>query len=227
MTPFGDLDAVWFDLDGTLINSSEGIGRALAAAVDEVLPGVTLERPVAPEIGPPMPKMLERLLPSRPEAHGDITRAFRRQYDELGGWEGVRLYAGVVDAVAALHAAGLRLDVVTNKRAAPTAAILERLDLARYFDAVISPDSSEPLYESKAAALEALLQDSGLEADRVVYVGDAESDGVAAGRAGCGFVWVEWGFGAAPGPLREDGRSRSVANPEGLTALLLSSGSRS
>ncbi len=227
MTAFDDLDAVWFDLDGTLIDSSEGIGRALTAALGEVLPGVEFERAVAPEIGPPMPRMLERLLPSRPEAHPDITRAFRRHYDQLGGWEGVALYPGVVEAVEALHVNGLRLDVITNKRSAPTAAILERLDLARYFRAVISPDSADPLYENKAAALVALLQDSGLDPARVVYVGDTESDGLAADCAGCGFVWVEWGFGAARGSFPEDGGSRSVSSPEDLTALLLSSGSRS
>lgn len=226
MTEVGALDAVWFDLDGTLVDSSEGIGAALAAAVAEVVPGAGLAGPVAPEIGPPMPKMLERLLPEHPDAHPAIVRAFRRQYDELGGWEGVRLYPGIVEAIGALHGAGLRLDVITNKRAAPTARILDKLGLAHYFHAVVSPDSADPLHETKAAALQALLDDSGLDPRRVVYVGDSASDGTAADRAGCGFVWVEWGFGAARGSSREDGAGLAVANAADLPALLLSSRSR-
>lgn len=220
------IDAVWFDLDGTLVDSSEGITQALAAAVDEVLPGVRVERPVAPEIGPPMPKMLQRLLPGHEPAHPEIVLAFRRHYDELGGWKGVRLYPGVVEAVSALHAHGLRLDIITNKRAAPTARILELLDLARFFDTVVSPDSARPMYDSKAAALQALLRSSSLEPERVVYVGDSPSDGDAADRAGCRFVWVEWGFGAARGSTSEDGRSLAVSSAADLAALLLPSPGR-
>ncbi|MFA9269521.1 HAD hydrolase-like protein [Svornostia abyssi] len=213
-------DAVWFDFDGTLVDSRDGVGWALTEAVREVLPEAVLP-PITPQIGPPIPEMLRTLLPDDTDAHPAIFAAFRRLYDEEGGWQRTEVFPGIAEALEALRTAGVRMDVVTNKRALPTRRMLEHFGLAQYITEAVSLDSAEPAHESKAQAMSWLLETSGLAADRVAYVGDTPGDRNAAQLLGCPFVWVEWGFGGAGAPPGRDDFA-TINRAQQLPLVLLS-----
>ena len=212
------LEAVCFDLDGTLIDSRPGIEVSLRAALAEVIPERVLgDGELA--IGPPLETMLRRLLPEEPAAQDAVAAAFARHYDS-DGWR-APTYPGVVAALDALAARGITLHVATNKRSAPTKLILETPPLAGRFDLVVSPDSVAPPHPSKAAALGALVTASGLPPSSVTYVGDTDGDRQAAEAVGCAFLAVGWGYG----PLTLGTQStalRFVETPHDLPAILLS-----
>ncbi len=212
------LEAVCFDLDGTLVDSRAGIEDALRAAVTEVLPGRVLSG-LDDIIGPPLEAILRQLLPDVPEAHAAVAAAFQRRYDS-NGWRSAKPYPGIPEALDALMTAGIRLDVVTNKRTVPTRLILATPGLARRFTLAVSPDAAEPSHHTKAEALRALLEIAGLRPGRVVYVGDSEDDRHAARVAGCRFVAVEWGYGRAAATMQVSdlGLARSPSELPGLLA---------
>jgi phosphoglycolate phosphatase len=218
------LDAVCFDLDGTIVDSRAGIEAALRAAVREVLPGRELGQ-LDGLVGPPLEVMLERLLPDLDAPRQAVASAFRRHYDSEG-WQSAVPYPGIPEALDALAAGGLRLDLVTNKRSAPTRLILGTPALAGRFALAVSLDTVAPSHRTKADALAALVRATGLSPSSVAYVGDSEEDRIAAIAATCPFVAVGWGYGGVAETAQPTDLG-VVANPWELPLLLLSPKNRS
>jgi phosphoglycolate phosphatase len=209
---------VCFDLDGTIVDSRAGIAAALQSAIAEVLPGRAIDESRL-LIGPPLTVMIQRLLPDASDAHDAVASAFHRHYDSEG-WRSARPYPGIPEALDALAAAGLRLDIVTNKRSVPTGLILGSPPLSGRFSLAISLDTADPAHRTKADALATLVATIGLPPSRVAYAGDSDDDRVAARVTGCPFVPIGWGYGRAA----ETSDSRDLAvvtSPPELTACLL------
>jgi len=109
-------DVLFFDLDGTLIDSAVGITRCVAYALER------MQQPVPPPaelrrwIGPALRTSFTPLF-------GDAQRveqavALYRERFELHGWQEHDVYAGIGEVVQGLHAAGHRLAEGVAHRAA-------------------------------------------------------------------------------------------------------------
>jgi phosphoglycolate phosphatase len=188
------VDAVIFDLDGTLVNSVPGIEYAAAAAWAAVQPG-----PPCPSlrslIGPPIGEMFRRALPGADAATLiALEHTFRRVYDSEG-WQKTVVYPGVPETLTALTASGVQCFGVTNKPSLPTQRILEHCGLRTYFRAFLSPDSVNPPYASKAKAVEALLTRHDLDSARTLFMGDSADDARAAHACGLRFAAFTGGYG--------------------------------
>lgn len=193
--------AVVFDLDGTLVDSRPGIDWAVAEALAAVAPEV--EPPaMGPHIGPPLPEMLRRALPGlADDRRAEVGVRYRELYDREG-WARTVVYPGIPELLEWLVARGCPAHVVTNKPAAPTAAILGLPALAGLIATARSPDTVEPRHPDKPAMLDATLVAERLSPDRVLMVGDDDGDRRAAQSAGCAFLAVAYGFGDAARTLR-------------------------
>ncbi len=189
--------AILFDLDGTLIDSRPAIVDTFAA----VLQAHHIEARVpwpALRIGPPLAVTLRELA-------GDVDAAllaaliadFKARYDSTG-YRASRIFDGIAELLAALHADGRACYLATNKRLHPTRLILDHLGWQRYFIDVYALDRQSPPLPDKAAMLRQLLAEHELAARRSVYVGDTPEDQQAAEAAGLTFVGVSWGYGALP-----------------------------
>jgi phosphoglycolate phosphatase len=183
-----------FDLDGTLIDSAPGILRAFGAALHGrgIQPALALR----PEIvGPPLRETLKLLAPRADAAEIDaLAEAFKLAYDSSGLFES-RVFDGVAAMLAELAAAGTRMFIVTNKRIAPTRAIVAHLGWSGYFEALYALDAFAPPLPDKAATLDRLLRDFDLARAAAIYVGDRREDGLAAQANGVRFVHARWGYG--------------------------------
>ena len=78
----------------------------------------------------------------------DLEKAFRKSYDDEG-WKMTACYPEVPSVLQAMHNAGIRLFVVTNKPLHISTRILERLGLTRLFAAVITRESRQPRTQAK------------------------------------------------------------------------------
>jgi len=185
---------ILFDLDGTLIDSIEGIEHSVRQAVSAVLPGREVP-PLQDLIGPPIRSVMQRALANvTAEQLDDLERRFRASYD-TDGWRMVMCYDGVMATLQGLQDRGVQCFVVTNKPALPTHRILEALTLDRYFRDVATPDAVTPRFSSKTDTTRSLLQRHELPPDRTVLVGDSRDDAEAAAHCGLGFVAVAYGPG--------------------------------
>jgi phosphoglycolate phosphatase len=207
--------AILFDLDGTLVDSLPGITWAARAALLDVLPGSELPD-LRPFVGPPIRKIFRHVLGVG--ASGildDLEAAFRRYYNSEG-WRHTVAYADVSETLGALYAAGMRLGVVTNKPLAPTRSILSHLDLARFMETVVTPDSVTPACATKTETLAAALAAQAFIPAQALFVGDSLDDAAAAAACGLPFAAVTYGYGDA---------ARQIVHPihvtlDSLAALL-------
>jgi len=209
-----------FDLDGTLIDSAGAILASYRAAFAAC--GLTPVRSIEPGIvGPPLGETLRLLAGSEDSARiARLADAFRQSYDSEGLLETLP-YPGVDDMLRALHTAGRKLFIATNKRIHPTRLIVGHLGWGDIFDSVVALDFFTPPLPSKAAMLGRLLADQGFDAQRAVYVGDRIEDGEAAEANGLPFIAAAWGYGIAGAGNGMAARWREAATPSGLKQMLL------
>lgn len=206
--------AVVLDVDGTVVDSADGIVagfRHAIAAVDVTPPD---EATLRSDLGPP----LQVLLPAHgvPADRLDEAVAAYRAFYLREGLRRATPYAGVVDALTAL-AARVPLGTATAKRTDTALATLEAHGLARFFTVVNGLADDHP---SKAETLAQTLSLLGGPAPAdVVMVGDRHSD-VAAGQAvGTRTVGVLWGYGSRD-ELEAAGADVLLEHPAQLVDLL-------
>ena len=186
---------VFFDLDGTLTDSREGILRCLRhalAAVGRIAPeDAVLER----TIGLPLREVLAELTGGAANGLGDLAlRAYRQRYRAVGMFEN-RLYPGVVDCLTSLRAGGLGLSVVTAKVGIFAEQILEHYGIRPFFSAVYGPDLSGE-GARKTPLIRRALSGEGLDPRQAVMVGDRAEDIEGARANGLRAIAVGWGYGS-------------------------------
>lgn len=183
-----------FDLDGTLIDSGEGITRCLAHALESVgyepPPKAQLER----FIGPSLQDSLALLL--RTDDTGLLeasVNAYRQRYTDIGWSESV-VYPGAHECLSALSAQGFRLLLATSKPEVYANRIVDAFGLGRHLDAVYGSEL-DGKRTRKTALLAHVLASEGIEANASLMVGDREYDVDGARANGVRAIAVSWGYG--------------------------------
>jgi N-acetyl-D-muramate 6-phosphate phosphatase len=195
-----ELQAVFFDLDGTLVDSAPDLVVAmqrLRAELGETAVDVTAIGEVVSKGGR---AMLRRGFPDADDARIDLLLPrFLDLYAEAIATH-TRLYAGMDDVLVALERSGIRWGVVTNKPGRLARALLAAIDLDRRCAAMVSGDCL-PLRKPDPAPLLHACALAGVDAGRSVYVGDDMRDIEAGKRAGMKTVAAGWGYLNGEDPL--------------------------
>ena len=181
------LDAIVFDLDGTLIDSAPDIAAAVNQTLESRgLPGLPASR-VESFIGAGARDLMARVFdalgrrPTRAELESALADYLERY--RAGPAERTRPYPGVKEALDALRGRGLRMGICTNKHEDLACAVLGALGLSAYFSSVVGCDRL-PWRKPDPRHLQAVVEELGASPDRVVYVGDTETDRQCAEAAG-------------------------------------------
>ncbi len=222
------LAAVLFDLDGTLFDTADDIALALNRATadfgwEPIAAGV-----VRRLIGRGAPQLLRRaaqVLGRDADAatYAAMLERFFHHYAELErrAESTAPPFQGALEAVRQLHAAGLKIAVVTNKQRRFADALVRSGGLCASVDLIVGGDTCErrkphpePLLYA-CAALEAPLA-------AALMVGDSSNDVEAARAAGIPVICVPYGYdeGRDPRLLPGDALIESLAQ---LPAMLLMS----
>ena len=190
-----------FDLDGTLVDSAPDlIGTLNVILADEGLPPLPFHE-ARPFIGHGARRLMQRGFQAQGreitvEAMEPLFARFIAHYDAHSA-DLTRPYPGVTAALTQLKAAGARLAVCTNKLTGLSVGVLEKLDLARFFDAVTGADSA-PAAKPDPRHLIAAVEAAGGRMERALMVGDAATDAGAARAAGVPLVLVSFGYTEIP-----------------------------
>lgn len=203
---------ILLDLDGTLIDPAPGILGCCRHALAALGCPAGAEEDLRWVIGPPPRVSFARLLGGRGDPE-EAVRIYRAHYSETGLFEAA-VYPGVVEALGALKARGMRLLLCTSKARPFAERIVEHFGLAPYLAGVYGAELDGRL-DDKGDLIAHLLAAESLVPEAARMVGDREYDMRAAARHGMPGIGVLWGYGDAA-ELRGAGAATLIASPAEL-----------
>lgn len=182
---------VLFDLDGTIIDSTEAILESFATAFDSFGVAVPPAQTIKDLIGLPLDVMFEKLGVAQDDAMAYV-KVYKAHYQTIHTQK-TTLLPRAKEAVEFAHAYA-RLGVVTTKTSAYSRILLEHFDLMQYFDVLIGREDVEHPKPHPEPVYKALGQ-LGYRFGKVTYfVGDTTIDMLAAQEAGIGSIGVLTGY---------------------------------
>ncbi|GAB6065579.1 HAD family hydrolase [Aquifex pyrophilus] len=184
------VNAVLFDLDGTLIDSAEDIALALKKTLKEIGLEEYYPKDIRPYIGGGVKALLERVLGDK--FREEYVELFRKYYLE-NPVVYTRVYEGVPEVLEKLKEDKVKLAVVSNKLEELSREILRRLGIINYFEFIAGGDTFP---EKKPSPLPVIktLEHLGIEPQKAIIVGDTEADILSGKGAGTITALAEWGY---------------------------------
>lgn len=185
---------VLLDLDGTLVDSREGIVRSLQHAF--VMCG--LETPddetLASLIGPPFSEALPQFGLDETMVRR-VIEAYRSRYAPIGMFE-ASVYPGVADLLDQLVDRGITLALATSKPEPFADVIVRHFGLRAKLAVVVGATFDESRARKSDVVAYALTQLPSATETNTLMVGDREHDVHGAAANGLRCVGVTWGFGS-------------------------------
>ena len=186
---------ILFDLDGTLINSQEGITKGVQYALREQLgihePDLESLRCF---IGPPLALMFDQKYHVPAEQIEPTVAKYREYYDSIG-MNQCELYPGVRETLKHLREKGYVIGLASSKPEPSCEQILKNQGIADDFDYIVGA-SMGPERREKVLVLKEAFRRMGVDdPSEVVLIGDTKYDAVGAVKAGIDCVGVTYGFG--------------------------------
>lgn len=208
------VEAVLFDLDGTLIDTLDLIRASMRYATNEVLGAPLPDEVLMHNVGVPLAQQMREFS----QEHAEELLVVYREHNERVHDVLVKEYPGVEPALEEIAQQGRRMAIVTSKLRHVAMRGLERFSLERFFELVIGCDDVQvhkPQPDPLLKAAEAL----GVEPERCVYVGDSPHDMAAANAAGMGAIAALWGV-ASRDRLVEAGAAFGAHSMAEVVAIL-------
>jgi phosphoglycolate phosphatase len=212
--------AVLFDLDGTLLDSLEDIGRSANETLEELgFPSHPIES-YRQFIGDGLPMLFRRALPAGVDAAAVIDHCvggFRESYGR--SWNvASRPYPGIPELLDGLVTRSLGMAVLSNKPHTFTVQCVNEL-LPRWpFRVVLGDREGFPRKPDPGEALRIATQ-LDVAPEQMVYLGDSSIDMTTAHRAGMIPIGVAWGFRSVD-ELQASGAVRIITHPLELLRFL-------
>ncbi len=184
-----------FDLDGTLVNSSEEVLLCFKKAFIAASYSIDESRLTSDVIGPPLRQIIATLAPelTDEEIISSIIKNFRAIYDYDENDISV-LYDGIYDFVSGLKKEGKKLFIATFKPKIPTMRLVEKF-FPNVFDDIYTIDKFGKQI-TKEEMIKDIISKYALDKSATVMIGDAASDVIAGKNAGVTAVGVLWGYGS-------------------------------
>ncbi|MCP4002306.1 MAG: HAD-IA family hydrolase [Gammaproteobacteria bacterium] len=214
------LDAVLFDLDGTLLDTAPDLANALftvCANQNVTPPEYSL---IAQHVSTGAIGLTRLAFPEHPE---EIQQSLCQQLVEIYSahiCEQTRPYPGITEMLSRLEDETISWGVVTNKLERLALPILEKLNLLTNCRVVVGGDTAarnKPHPDPINYALDKL----GLAAESVAYVGDHRKDVQSGQAAGTLTVACSWGYIISNEDPNSWGADYTIDHPEELLTLLL------
>lgn len=207
--------AIFFDLDGTLTDSGEGIINCAQLALRHY--GIPAEdrQALRAFVGPPLRESFPKFGVPQDKVEEAMV-LFRSRYFTVGKFENTP-YPGIRTLLEQLRGDGFPLYVATSKPESTAVEILEKFQLDGFFARICGAtmDSSRDSKEDVLRYLMAQLP----QGQPAVMVGDTIYDVTGAAACGLSTIGVSWGYGSVA-EMEAAGAKAIVDSPQALYRLL-------
>lgn len=188
------MKAVIFDLDGTIINSEEGITKCVQYA----LRSFGIEEPDLKKllcfIGPPLDPVFREKYGMTYDESWQAVEKYRERFDVEGIFE-CTIYDGVAETIRQLKEMGCLLAVASSKPEEACKRIIEHFGLESYFT-FVAGSTLDGSVSTKEEVLEMLYQRmEGISKEDMCLIGDTKYDVLGANVFKIPCIGVSYGFG--------------------------------
>jgi len=209
-----NIQNVLFDLDGTLVDSSETIRSSLEHALERMGGRLSAGSPVEQLIGRPLLDIFQGDFAMTAEQAQEAIDHYREYYDTLNQ-AGTRIYSQIPELLSRLQTAGYRLFVATVKPTPIAEKVLSDVRLSTYFEGVAGA-SLGPERRDKTRIIAHALEKFELDVKQTLMIGDRRQDIAGARENGLPAIGVAYGFGSreelvSAKPVRIIERSGEIA----------------
>ena len=205
---------IFFDLDGTLVDSSAGIKNAFHYAFTSLNIKTPDNKELDTFIGPPLEVSFASVVPE-----ADINHAialFREYYKNKGVFE-TQLYHGVKELLSELENSDYHIYITTSKNEVMANKMAQYLKIDKHFNGIFG---SLPNSYHKADVLTRALNYSHANLNQSVIVGDTKFDMIGGKSVGMNTLGVLWGFGYRD-ELINNGADFISNSPQNLLTALI------
>ena len=201
---FAGVRGLFFDLDGTLIDSKLDLALSVNAALEHMGRCALPHEMVFGFVGQGAPTLIKRSLGAAPDgsslpepSEAEIEQGLRffLQYYKDHMLDNTALYPGVREGLEQLAAQGHAMAVLTNKPERISKMILRGLGVQHHFQFVYGGNTFERKKPDPMGAQQ-LLQDFSLQPRQAMMVGDSEIDVLTARNSGVWCCGVTYGLGS-------------------------------
>lgn len=186
-------DAVFFDLDGTLSESGEGILWCVRRTIEDlkiVVPGKFQNLNLLSAL--PLADSFYRLGLDDEKVKLSV-KTYKSYYDTKGKYMN-KAYDGIKELLERLREKGYKLGVATSKYELFARQIIDNIGLLQYFD-FVSGATANAERQKKIDVLNYGIKNLGATPENSALIGDTKFDAEGARLCGCGFVGVLYGYG--------------------------------
>ena len=170
---------IFFDLDGTLINTNELIFQSFEYAFHTIL-NISISREI---LSHTFGKPLRQALVELNEEHAEALRVAFLDYSAKHQSE-ITVFPEALETMQRLKISGIRTAIVTSKLCASAKRDLDLFQLTPYFDVFVTPENTARHKPNPEPALFAA-QQLGLSPEHTLMVGDSVYDLQCGQAAGC------------------------------------------
>ncbi|MBE6836216.1 MAG: HAD family hydrolase [Ruminococcaceae bacterium] len=212
-------DFAFFDFDGTIADTKEGIFNCLKYAFTEVGLPVPPDSELYKMIGPPLSEGFEDVFGFKGSEVDLMIEKYRERY-RAGGMFECTPYEGIENTLRTLKENGVSLSVASSKPLPFATKLLEKFDLVKYFNFLSCPLMDKVHMTKTDIVNQALEKNNITDKSRAVMVGDRFYDIVGAKETGVEVIAVLYGFGDED-EFRKYGADYIAKTPEEVTKIIL------
>lgn len=185
-------NTILFDLDGTLLDTTNGVVDAVKITIEDYGFDMPSEEILKTFVGPPMQKSMAEKF-NLDEAYAlKVANKFRANYKKYSLYN-AELYPGILKMFNRLKSNGFKLAIATNKSHENAEGIIKHFGLNKYCDFYMGSDLDGKL--TKADIVSKCIDILDANKNKTVLIGDSEFDLVGANQVGIDFIGVTYGFG--------------------------------
>ena len=213
---------VLWDVDGTIVDASDGILRRLTICLEHFGRRPPTRAELVHWIGPPMYESFQVNVGMTPEQSTEAVAFYRRLGKEDGYTTGAKLFPGIAELITDVAAAGIPQATASSKPEVQVDALMDHFDLSPSLTAIVGATPDERTLSAKsdivAEALRRLESAGVADISRPVLVGDRHHDVDGGAEHGVPVIFVRWGFSW---PHESEGAQAVVDDVDQLRTLLL------
>ena len=211
-------DYIFFDLDGVLTDSGEGIINSALYALEKYNIDVNEKSELKKFIGPPLQDSFSTDYGFNEEELEGVIATFREYYSEKGIFENA-LFPNIEDVLKELKKKKKKLVVATSKPEVFAMKVLMHFNILKYFEYVSAATLDESKIKKELIIKEAISALGIKDLSKVVMIGDRKHDAIGASKNGIDCIGALWGYGSKE-ELQKAGATLFAEEPLKLLELI-------